>query len=77
MAALHAFRPVALINAPILVAQLSVTVAHAIEPGAFVLNTLLRVDIGTVSMAQAVLHFPFVSGLIRPLVGAFASDLVF
>lgn len=50
----HALGPLTLVDGAIFVSQLSVTVTHANNPFAFILDALFLVDIDTLSMSQTV-----------------------
>ena len=76
LAPFHAFLPVTLINATILVSEFTVTVTHSVDPLALILNTFFLVDVGTLAMAQAIHNLTLVGAAITPVVGALASDFI-
>jgi hypothetical protein len=53
-----------------------VAITHAINPGTFILDALLRVIVGSSTMAESIENLTFVGAAISPVVTALSSDLI-
>ena len=76
VAPLHAALPQTRVNGAVLIPKLTVAVSHALLPVTLVLNTLFLVDVGALSVAEAIEDVTFVGAAIWPGVVTFSSDLV-
>jgi len=76
VAPFHSSLPLSFVDGSILVNELSFAMSHTIEPLADVFDTFLGVDVFTLAVSETILDLALVSGAIRPLVTADASDLV-
>ena len=76
MAPLHAALPLTRVNGAVLVSELTVAVSHALLPVTLVLDALFLVDVGALTVAEAIENVTFVGAAIWPGVVSLSSDLV-
>jgi hypothetical protein len=76
MAPLHAFLPLALVNASIVVTKLSVTIPHSIKPVTIVFNSFFLIDVNTFSLAKPIENLPFKTTAIWPNILALSCYLI-
>ena len=76
VAPLHAALPLTRVNGAVLVAELTVAVSHALLPVTLVLDALFLVDVGALTVAEAIENVTLVSAAIWPGVVTLSSDLV-
>ena len=72
----HAWVPLSFINWPIFISKSTLAMTHSIEPLALIFNSLLIINIFSLTISKSILNSTFKDWTIRPFVTANASDFI-